>query len=86
MTCEDVKGVSGEASKAWVSLPRKGKHISFDGRYLHAAPADLARSCPSVAPSLPAISSSVPAGGATSDSSSAGLPRYVAAVQYREVH
>lgn len=43
MACADVKGVSGEASKAWVSEPLLGKHISFDGRYLHAAPADLAR-------------------------------------------
>eukprot|EP00752_Nemacystus_decipiens_P007142 g6395.t1 len=46
MACEDVRGVSGEASKAWVSQPALGKHICFDGRYLHAAPADLARAPP----------------------------------------
>lgn len=44
MACEDVDGVSGEAPRAWISTPRLGKHISFDGRFLHAAPADLARS------------------------------------------
>ncbi|CAM9153425.1 unnamed protein product [Hapterophycus canaliculatus] len=42
MACEDVRGVSGESSKAWISRPNLGKHICFDGRYLHAAPADLA--------------------------------------------
>ena len=42
MTCEDVDGVSGEAGVAWISRPQLGKHICFDGRYLHAAPADLA--------------------------------------------
>jgi len=26
---------------AFISWPRTGKHLSFDGRYLHAAPADL---------------------------------------------
>eukprot|EP00903_Cladosiphon_okamuranus_P005906 g5840.t1 len=46
MTCADVPGVSGEASKAWISQPSLGKHICFDGRYLHAAPADLARPRP----------------------------------------
>lgn len=80
MACEDVKGVSGEASRAWVSLPRKGKHISFDGRYLHAAPADLARTCPSFASSLsssPSFSSSASAGGVAAGSSSAASPRCV---------
>ena len=42
MACEDVDGVSGEAGVAWISRPQLGKHICFDGRYLHAAPADLA--------------------------------------------
>ncbi|CAN0329013.1 unnamed protein product [Ectocarpus sp. 8 AP-2014] len=42
MACEDIEEVSGEAAKAWVSRPALGKHICFDGRYLHAAPADLA--------------------------------------------
>ena len=50
MACEDVRGVSGEASKAWISRPALGKHICFDGRYLHAAPADLA-----LPPSPPAV-------------------------------
>ena len=42
MACQDVEGVSGGATRAWISDPRVGKHICFDGRYLHAAPADLA--------------------------------------------
>ncbi|CAM9299037.1 unnamed protein product [Scytosiphon promiscuus] len=42
MECEDVRGVSGESAKAWISRPSLGKHICFDGRFLHAAPADLA--------------------------------------------
>ncbi|CAN0470561.1 unnamed protein product, partial [Scytosiphon promiscuus] len=42
MECGDVRGVSGESAKAWISRPSLGKHICFDGRYLHAAPADLA--------------------------------------------
>jgi hypothetical protein len=28
---------------AFLSLPEKGKHTSFDGRFLHAAPAELRR-------------------------------------------
>ncbi|CAN0429479.1 unnamed protein product, partial [Ectocarpus sp. 13 AM-2016] len=47
MACEDVDEVSGEAAKAWVSRPALGKHICFDGRYLHAAPAELALPPPS---------------------------------------
>lgn len=43
MACEDIAGVSGDAARAWVSPPQLGKHVCFDGRYLHAAPADLAR-------------------------------------------
>lgn len=27
--------------EGYISWPKKGKHLSFDGRYLHAAPADL---------------------------------------------
>ncbi|CAM9251161.1 unnamed protein product [Choristocarpus tenellus] len=41
MECEDEEGVEGEAPRSWVSHPSIGKHISFDGRYLHAAPADM---------------------------------------------
>jgi len=29
------------AVEAFVSWPAQGKHLSFDGRYLHAAPSDL---------------------------------------------
>mmetsp|Transcript_14680 Transcript_14680/g.31854 ORF Transcript_14680/g.31854 Transcript_14680/m.31854 type:complete len:441 (-) Transcript_14680:723-2045(-) len=32
---------SGDSTEGYVSWPRKGKHLSFDGRYLHAAPGDL---------------------------------------------
>lgn len=32
---------SGDNTEGYVSWPRKGKHLSFDGRYLHAAPGDL---------------------------------------------
>lgn len=32
---------SSEMVEGLVSWPRKGKHLSFDGRYLHAAPSDL---------------------------------------------
>ncbi|CAM9901735.1 unnamed protein product, partial [Discosporangium mesarthrocarpum] len=42
MACEDAHLVEGVATKAWVSRPLIGKHISFDGRYLHAAPSVLA--------------------------------------------
>ena len=30
-----------EASEAFCSWPKIGKHLSFDGRLLHAAPSDL---------------------------------------------
>lgn len=30
-----------EYDEAWISWPRQGKHLSFDGRFLHAAPPDL---------------------------------------------
>lgn len=42
MVCHEEEAISGEAKKAWVSLPCLGKHICFDGRYLHGAPAELA--------------------------------------------
>ena len=32
---------AGAGAAAFISWPRTGKHLSFDGRYLHAAPADL---------------------------------------------
>lgn len=31
----------GENSTAYISWPKQGKHLSFDGRLLHAAPGDL---------------------------------------------
>jgi len=35
------KDISGTASKMFLSRPRIGKHSSFDGRFLHAAPIEL---------------------------------------------
>lgn len=32
-----------EPVKAFLSWPKKGKHLSFDGRYLHAAPSNLSK-------------------------------------------
>ena len=32
---------SASAIDGFVSFPKQGKHLSFDGRYLHAAPSDL---------------------------------------------
>ena len=32
----------GDVQEAMVSWPARGKHVSFDGRYLHGAPSDLA--------------------------------------------
>ena len=32
---------SGDNTEGYVSWPRRGKHLSFDGRFLHAAPGDL---------------------------------------------
>eukprot|EP00854_Cymbomonas_tetramitiformis_P006931 gene6931-8267_t len=34
-------GLYGQVGTGWYSCPRLGKHISFDGRYLHGAPAEL---------------------------------------------
>jgi hypothetical protein len=33
--------LQNESPTAFVSWPRQGKHLSFDGRFLHAAPAEL---------------------------------------------
>ena len=33
--------ISGEANVALLSRPQYGKHVVFDGRYLHAAPSEL---------------------------------------------
>lgn len=35
----EKKSLEGDISKAWLSLPVIGKHIAFDGRLLHGAPA-----------------------------------------------
>lgn len=37
---QDSKQQAQEA-QAYLSWPRRGKHLSFDGRFLHAAPSDL---------------------------------------------
>mmetsp|Transcript_7773 Transcript_7773/g.21681 ORF Transcript_7773/g.21681 Transcript_7773/m.21681 type:complete len:465 (+) Transcript_7773:78-1472(+) len=35
----EKKSLQGPVSKAWLSHPKLGKHIAFDGRLLHGAPA-----------------------------------------------
>ena len=37
----NVPGGTGATTNGYLSWPRRGKHLCFDGRYLHAAPADL---------------------------------------------
>ena len=32
---------NGESVQAYISWPKQGKHLSFDGRFLHAAPSNL---------------------------------------------
>lgn len=34
----EKKTLQGSIRKAWVSMPKKGKHVAFDGRLLHGAP------------------------------------------------
>lgn len=34
-----------DVPRAWLSVPRLGKHMCFDGRHLHGAPADVADLC-----------------------------------------
>jgi hypothetical protein len=41
LTGEYMPPQDGANYEAYVSCPKKGKHLSFDGRYLHAAPKDL---------------------------------------------
>lgn len=41
LTGEYMPPQDGGNFEAYVSCPKKGKHLSFDGRYLHAAPKDL---------------------------------------------
>ena len=40
MQCGD--SLEGSSQRCWISCPAPGKHMSFDGRFLHAAPAELA--------------------------------------------
>eukprot|EP00588_Corethron_pennatum_P009969 CAMPEP_0194266744 /NCGR_PEP_ID=MMETSP0169-20130528/1550_1 /TAXON_ID=218684 /ORGANISM="Corethron pennatum, Strain L29A3" /LENGTH=494 /DNA_ID=CAMNT_0039007499 /DNA_START=62 /DNA_END=1546 /DNA_ORIENTATION=+ len=37
---EDCVPELSEGKRAWVSLPAAGKHLAFDGRFLHGAPAE----------------------------------------------
>ena len=49
----NIQALDGEKiSQAWVSYPRVGKHLAFDGRLLHGAPA-------AVFPSLQALSAPI---------------------------
>lgn len=75
MACEDINGVSGKAARAWLSRPGLGKHISFDGRYLHAAPSDLALPLASEAPPAQSTPSPLSVGGGRDD----GAPEEAAA-------
>ncbi len=34
----DKKSLNGSINKAWLSHPHFGKHVAFDGRFLHGAP------------------------------------------------
>ncbi|KAL3770692.1 hypothetical protein ACHAWO_010357 [Cyclotella atomus] len=36
----EKKSLGGDISKAWLSHPRFGKHVAFDGRFLHGAPGE----------------------------------------------
>lgn len=37
----EKKSLGGDISKAWLSHPRFGKHVAFDGRLLHGAPGEF---------------------------------------------
>jgi hypothetical protein len=39
--CEVGEDFSGSVDKVFMSYPEAGKHMSFDGRFLHLAPTDL---------------------------------------------
>jgi len=41
MTGEIILEKDDEDTAGFVSWPKRGKHLSFDGRFLHAAPSDL---------------------------------------------
>ena len=45
----EKQGLNGSVNKAWLSHPSFGKHVAFDGRYLHGAPGEY---FPSVASKL----------------------------------
>ena len=37
----EKQSLAGEISRAWLSHPRFGKHVAFDGRFLHGAPGEF---------------------------------------------
>ena len=37
----ELKSLSGSVQKAWISHPKFGKHVAFDGRLLHGAPGEF---------------------------------------------
>lgn len=43
----EKQSLNGSINKAWLSHPRMGKHIAFDGRLLHGAPGEYLPSMPS---------------------------------------
>ena len=46
----DKSSLSGNVKTAWLSGPKLGKHIAFDGRLLHGAPATFFPGAPAVKP------------------------------------
>ena len=36
----EKKTLNGSINKAWLTHPSFGKHVAFDGRYLHGAPGE----------------------------------------------
>ena len=38
---KDKSSINGSINKAWLSHPNFGKHVAFDGRFLHGAPAEF---------------------------------------------
>ena len=43
MMYEDVEQFRGPVGQGYLSFPKRGKHIAFDGRLLHGAPRELAK-------------------------------------------
>ncbi|CAN0010890.1 unnamed protein product [Phaeothamnion confervicola] len=67
--------IEADASRAWLSSPSLGKHICFDGRWLHAAPVDLADLLGLGPPTAGGASAGVgaPAAGAPSGAAAPGV-------------